>query len=859
MVELEMHLCYNGRAYFYTYHWQLYLHAENALRYFSLILSILLAIAVMVPVLAAGSDNIILILASDASESVRFGTRELENALSPAGMHTERSSIKSLPAQEAKIIACNAGTFTQVESSLKELRVTVPEKAESFAIARRDDDIFVVGRDSTGTMYGLLELAERIKLDGLDALKVEKPIVQSPYLEFRAVNPFLTLPMPGDRDWWFHSEEFWSGYLDMLARDRINWLDLHGMYNIITTRFINMLPYFTKSEKFHDVGVSPEEAKRNMIMLQKVIRMAHDRGIKVAVMNYYAAWSIPEKPNPSHPQTEAYLAEYTRETVAQFLRQAPDLDMFGFRIGESGMGADFYRKSYLQGIADSGTHPELFTRSWGATKEKVADIVDQNGGPIYLEIKYNGEQYGQPYQVAGGRISGWRDYSYQDFLSYPRPYRVVWQVRVNGTHRTFRWGNPEWVARTVRSATLGDAAGISVEPLNTYYPMTDFLHKHGIKHDTIHWGYERDWFYYQLWGRLAYDPNLGERIWLAEFENRFGKDIGGHLYRAMAESSKIVDLGYTFHALGPDHRQHAPDLETGGDLRAWVKGEPFDTQVAQSVQEYVSNIVEGRVSGKAGPLDGAKMIHDAADASLWELDGLPELTGEVKCIALDVRALAALGNYYSSKLRAATELALLEATGDEQHGEAAGEYASKAYMAWHELSEITNSHYKPFVENLRMNTRFHWKNQERLLVKDFEIIRKAMGKAKPAQSERLAENSGPKPQVVASDVKLITMDSEHKRLIVQAQLKGADSVVLWHKSLPSESRWTATQMKPDATGYTASIDVGPTGAMYYLEAKSSSGAILFPDFRKETPYRAVEPWDSRVLAAELGEDGNRPG
>lgn len=813
-------------------------------------LLVVLLLFFAVPTLAVRQD-VSLVLAADASDSVRFGAGDLKNALEKQGIHAEIRRIKD-PSPGLRIIACNSGMFTQVDWPMKDMGVDVPEKAESFAIARHGNDIFIVGRDSTGTMYGLLELAERVKMDGPDALMVKAPIIQSPYLEFRAVNPFLTLPMPNDKEWWFHSEEFWSGYLDMLARSRINRLDLHGMYDIVSTHYFNMLPYFTYSERFGYVGVGPEEAKKNVLMLRNVIRMAHARGIKVSLMNYYATWNMPGSPNPPYPQTEGYLADYTREAVAQLLAKIPELDMFGFRIGESGMDGDFYRESYLKGIGESGAHPELFTRSWGATRENVTGIANESGSPVYLEIKYNGEQYGEPYQVAGGRMSGWRDYSYQDFLSYPRPYRVIWQVRTNGTHRAFRWGNPEWAARTVRSATLGDAAGISVEPLNTYYPMTDFMHKHGVKHDKIHWGYQRDWFFYELWGRLAYNPDLGEQVWLAEFRDRFG-DAGEHLYRATTESSKIVDLGYTFYALGPDHREHAPDLETGGDLNAWLKGEPFDTQVAQSIQEYVDNTLAGKPSGKASPIEGAEMINQAADNSLRQLDAIQVgLSDEGQCMVEDIRALAALGHYYASKLQAATELGFLKATGDKEYGKLAEQYASNASAAWHDLVEVTGRHYQPFIENLRMDTLFgfHWRKEEAGLKKDFTIIRKAMAKADGRPHD--VPTQGRAPEISLRDSRLTVIEPGLKRMTVTASSK-ADSAILWHKPVPSETQWTAIPMRRTATGFTGSFDVQDSGAMYYVEALSREGGSQYPDFRKDTPYLVIEPWDARELVVMRNE------
>jgi len=43
------------------------------------------------------------------------------------------------------------------------------------------------------------------------------------------------------------------------------------------------------------------------------------------------------------------LADYTAKAVATLLREMPELDMLGFRIGESGQEENFYQKAYLKG------------------------------------------------------------------------------------------------------------------------------------------------------------------------------------------------------------------------------------------------------------------------------------------------------------------------------------------------------------------------------------------------------------------------------------------------------------------------------------------------------------------------------
>ncbi len=156
-----------------------------------------------------------------------------------------------------------------------------------------------------------------------------------------------------------------------------------------------------------------------------------------------------------------------------------------------------------------------------------------------------------------------------------------------------------------------------------------------------------------------------------------------------------------------------------------------------------------------------------------------------------------------------------------------------------------------------MDTLFHWSKEEVHLARDFETIRKAMRRAsKETDAQRTASESPDHraaPQIALSDAKLVTLEPGLKRLIVTARAEpraSIDSVMLWYKPLPSESDWAAVPMKANPAGYVGSVDVDAAGAMYYLEALSSRGGKMYPDFRKDTPYFVIEPWDARSLVAE---------
>ena len=800
--------------------------------------AVLAAFICAVPIHGA-SNKATLVLATQ-SESVLFGLSDLRKAVTeckPAGVR----------------IIVSVGGKGEAAKTLAASRAKLPNKPESFIIARSDKSVVIVGSDEVGTMYGCFELAERLGMDGVKALDLKKPIVQSPYVEFRAVNPFLTLPYGDEKNWWFLSEDFWKGYIDQLARARINWIDLHGTNEIPTAGQGNIYPYFVKSDKFPEVGVSPDVADRNLAMLDKITKTAKSRGIKFAMMTYSANWDGPGLRKNPYEATQENLEEYTRECVRKIVRACPDLAMIGFRIGESGQGAEFFRQAYVRGIAESGRKIALYTRNWQTSKDNVQHVAGAFPGQTFCEIKYNGEHYGPPYLVSGGRMSGWGTYSYSDCLTYPRGYKVIWQVRLCGTHRVFPWGNPDFVARTAGNSRIGGAVGFCVEPINAYYPAYDYLHRDGSNCNWYKWMYQRDWFFYNVWGRMSYNPNVPERVWVSKFKARYGAKVGEPFYRAFMAASQIVPYCYTFHSLGPDHRNHAPELETGGDIASWARIGPFDVQNVQSPAEYARRLVEKNPSARLSPIQAANMLSEFSKETLNGLEQAEKLGGdskEFRCLSKDLNALSNLSQYYAARLRSASDFALFTFSRDRALAESARKQHQEAISQWNSLASVAEAHYKPFPDTLRMKTlHYTWTEEGKKLaaqLKPLDDIGDAaqMGLGLDALEPK-GDETGPSVEVTKTEI----TPAVHgvKTLTVYAKVEdpaGLKSALLKFKPLPSGGLWRTVQMKQVNNVFTASVPVYPFGLMWGIEAldKDDNGTT-WPDFRKDIPYRWIDPWD----------------
>jgi len=792
---------------------------------------------------ALAAPAIEIAVSADAAPCVQFGAQDLRAALLEAG-----HQAALVPAGDDADVRVGAADEPWAAAA------PPPEAAESFALTWRDSQLLVVGRDDVGAMYGALDAAEQVCWAGRgkrlrDAVQAKS---ESPFLALRGVNPFISVQAMQNPDSWFFSTDYWQGYLDMLARNRINWLDMHAMYDLVTTGFPNFFCFFVESEQFPNITIPAAEKARNLAMLNRVLKMAHDRGIKTGVMNYHARWHVTGYEDPPYEMNDENLRAYARECTEKILRACPDLDIFGFRIGESGRPEEFFN-SYHEGARDSGrTDILLYTRSWAAGPENVKKLASLSPRPFLIEIKYNGEHLGPPYHVQGDRMSRKGSYSYQNYLNWPRDYQVIWQVRCNGTHRIFRWGDPDFVRRDVLTYTYGDSPGYTMEPMTSYYPQRMDQALNPSMTPWCDWRWERNWLWYTLWGRLSYNPDAPSQVWGHEFARRFG-EAGPAVERIVTAGSKIVPLCFTIYTFSPDHRGMAPEFETGGDLNTFVETEAFDDSVYQSVKEYVDMLMAGGASGKYSPPEVADMlgrctdaIRDAiaqADAAVAKANLTEAAQAEYKAAKLDAEACCWLGEYYRAKRMAAVDYELYRRAGGEERKDSALRRVRRARYCWRKLSDVTAEHYRPVLDRLRMKTtEFTWASELPKLRRDMVLL----AQVKPGAETLPARRTDDTVKPAVSDLRV-----EWERPAEQATVRvrvsdasGVAKVILWHRAMPSEYKWQATEMALAGDEYVAAMPVTPEGALYRIEAHDRAGnGAQYPDALQETPYRWIDSWN----------------
>jgi dienelactone hydrolase len=726
-----------------------------------------------------------------------------------------------------------------------ELRV-IPGKPESYTIRPTGNRIVITGGDAAGAMYGAFEFEERLR-------RTPKAWTQgkaaAPYLHDRGLNLFLTLPWDYKRNdtdpdaaalvdpnrWWFQNDDYWRTLLDLMAHSRLNWLDIHGAWDISVTDAPNLYAYFIQSPKYPLVGVDPQIKTTNLARLNNVIAMAHERGIRVSLMSYQAGLNIPQNPRPPYPNTEAAIYDYTRDVVEQMIRQAPGLDAIGFRIGESGKGESFFN-CYSEAIKRSGREIPLVTRSWITTKQRVLPLA-RASKDFTVEIKFNGEQWGGPYPITGGRTANWYSYAFEDYFSdsgprslnartwpgkateernrWPgQPYKIVWQVRANGTNRIFPFYNPEWVRRTITSMKLGTVNGYTVEGLDAYFPKSPDYYLANPKERPANWIHERDSLYWMTWGRLGYDPKTPDSVFDAAAARKLGPK-SNDLVKAWKLASPLIEKALMAYCIGPDHRNHAPELEWGGDTDAFLHGESQDTSVFQPLAEYLANRATGGILLRPPPLAALASYHadDILSKRGFNLHPAGKAALAVTKAAL---SLVELGDYYSARLNAA----YFGAAQDPESAKTADSWAEAAlkYLAG-------DNYYKPFTDRLRMHTNnFTWADE----------LRKFEAAIKPTKGGEGLPIIERRP--IPAKLTWSTVGNLIRASLVAPKAKSA---YLLEKPLPSSTFYHQIPMRREGGKFVATFPREPWGHTIYASIPDKSWPQVVPDPMRATPYLVI--------------------
>lgn len=689
----------------------------------------------------------VVIIADQDSAPARYAAAKLERSLTQAGHQIAKD-------RKAYDFLISLATHPQ--------RL----QPEAFQIIPEAKVITVYGGDDRGLIYGALQLATILR-DGTPLERIPA-LEDQPSLEFRAIKynlPWDTYRPSSALDQHHDTArdlKYWEAFLDMMVANRFNvislWNEHPFTYMVLPKNFPEASPWSKKEQaQWHELyreifRMAKERALDTYIVhwsifVSKEFAAAHD----VAKVNFYPHYYVPG-------DTSELVRRYLRESVKQVLEEYPDLDGIGISHGE-GMAemTPLERQQWMDDVLiagmlevkrpvklihrvpfSSGTSsaPGVSKNVEQVTREAMEKLEDKFDGPIWVEMKFNwshAHSTPQLVKVHGGELGD----TY--FKPEPANYKVTWQAR-NEDFFALRWGVPSFIREHVRLNGSPSYVGGYFIGSDTYIPALDYFtaNKSGV---DWKWAFERQWLFYQLWGRLLYNPSTPDSVFEAEFVHRYGPEAGKLLHAYSLASSTQLRLASLYDSRWDFTLYSEGFLALQGEETKYISVDALIEQPTLapeyvSVKDYVQASQQGKSFGaeRVTPPVLIEMLERDNREALRLIEGI-DTTGNASLTqeVADVKTWANLGLHLAEKLRGAIALQTYRAVGGAEHQNAAIDHLSRALGYWDEVVKITRplyrdmrlTHYNHNAFTANDDNWFHWALIRDEVAQDVEIARRA--------------------------------------------------------------------------------------------------------------------------------------
>jgi hypothetical protein len=616
-------------------------------------------------------------------------------------------------------------TFLKV--LLKDLRPRADVAPEGFSLRRTASEntthISVLSNEDAGAMYGGLELAEQIRLRGVDGI-VEMD--RDPHLPMRGVkfNLPLDLRTPSYSDMSDAGQEnietvwdmqFWRDYLDALARHRYNFVSLWNLHPFPSMVKVPGFPDVALDDVWRSTIAFDEDystrttdivtpamlAKKRVVrkldidgkiaFWREVMQYARDRNIDfyVVTWNVYT-YGVDGKYGITDSIENPKTREYFRASVREMFRTYPLLRGMGLTAGEN-MGEvrmysggvdsfdakeDWLFATYGQGILDAArAEPNrqfrLIHRQHESRAQDIAakfkPVIDQPNVDFVFSFKY----------AQAHALSSTTQTFHRGYLESLGERKTLWTIR-NDDALLLRWGAPDFVREFVKNIPQGKTQGYYFGSDN-WVPGRDFLSRDPA---ALRGRLEIDkhWLHHLLWGRMAYEPALDNERIAALVGARFPGVDGRKLLAAWQDASMVYPLVTGFHWANFDFQWYIEGCRSRPEPAKTATGfhsvETFIDQPVHpgsgniTIPAYVAKVTRTESPGGRTPLQVADEIDarvGSADTLLIELRKNSGKSAELDATLADIGQMIELGRYYAAKIRGATSLAMYRATKDRRH------------------------------------------------------------------------------------------------------------------------------------------------------------------------------------------------
>jgi hypothetical protein len=407
---------------------------------------------------------------------------------------------------------------------------------EGFYLYRNNTNIFIIGADASGALYGCLEFADMLLK--LGKIPTALNFADHPEMVLRGTCIGLQKPdyLPGHDVYeypytpetfpWLYDKKLWVKYLDMMVDNRYNSLYLWNGHPFSSLVRLKEYPYA--------VEVDDATFKKNEEIFKFLTSEADKRGIWIIQMFYNIIIPKPFadkhglKTQDRNRPIVPLIADYTRKSIAAFVEKYPNVGLM-VALGEAmeGVGQDdidWFTKTIIPGVQDGlqaaniKDEPPIVLRAHDTDAPAVMKAALPLYRNLYTENKFNGEAL-TTYEPRGA----WAELN--------RKLARIGTINISNVHilanlEPFRYGSADFIQKSVQAMTENyGAKGLHLYPQASYWdwPYTADRAKERILE------VDRDWIWYKEWARYAWNSKR-ERpaevsYWSAQLAEKYGTDL----------------------------------------------------------------------------------------------------------------------------------------------------------------------------------------------------------------------------------------------------------------------------------------------------------------------------------------------
>jgi hypothetical protein len=639
---------------------------------------------------------------------------------------------------------------------------------ESFVIKNEDNKISVLGGDARGLIYGTLSLVELLR-NGASLNEVSFKS-EKPHYPLRAIKhntswysyrPSSALDLHYET---LRDVKYWEAFLDMMVENRFNSLSIWNLHPFV---------YMIKPKNFPEASPFNDKEMEEWKNLHKsIFKMAKERAIDTYIIpfnifvshEFANAHQVAQQNVYPHyyvkGDTSEIVKRYMRESITQVLQEYPELTGFGLTLGEGMAGMnpqqreDWIFETYIEGMRLAGRPSKLVhripfsstTESLGATsveleqltrkaieREAKLDFID---GPIYADLKYNwSHAHSTPklVKVHGGEM-------FDTFYNpLPKGYKVTYTAR-NEDFFALRWGVPQFVRDHIAQNSQTYVGGYFVGS-ESYIPAKDYFT--AVK-DPVNWqfAFQRQWLFYQLWGRLLYNPETPDEVFAATYKKKYGI-AGEKLLEAMSlASSTQMKIGSLYDSRWDFTLYGEGLMALIGDKTNYISTDVLINQPTLdpdyiSVKDFVTANKAGKEFGsdKITPIILIGLLEKDCKRALELIKGInPEKNASLRYELADIKIWANLGLHLAEKLKGSISLQSFREGLGENHKEEAISSFTNALQYWDEIIVISRplykdmplAHYNGSSHDRNDDNLFHWALIRDQVAHDIDIAKAAI-------------------------------------------------------------------------------------------------------------------------------------